>query len=129
MRRHGLTHGFRAAVNQLRIFQQRRSAAAAVDQLRRAAAVEIHPVRAQLNRAGGVFRQPFRILAEQLNTHQRAGRGPALVVQLGAQAEEGFYRQQHIDHAQKLCHAEIVIIHLGQKLAHEGVEHAFHWGQ
>lgn len=32
MRGHGLAHGFRAAVNQLRIFQQRRPAAAAVHQ-------------------------------------------------------------------------------------------------
>ncbi len=62
MRRHGFTHRLRASVYEFRIFQQRCPATAAVDQLRRTTAVEIDTVRAQLDRAGGVFRQPLRIL-------------------------------------------------------------------
>jgi phage terminase large subunit-like protein len=51
------------------------------------------------------------------------------MMQLRAQPVERFYRQQHIHHAQKFRDAEIVIVHLGQKLAHQRIEHAFHWGQ
>jgi hypothetical protein len=37
-----------------------------------------------------------------------------------------FYRQELIHHAHKLGDAQIVIIHFGQQLAHQRIEHAFH---
>ncbi len=99
MSRHRLAHRSGTAIDQLRIFQQRRTAAAAVHQLRRAAAVEVNAPRAQLHRACGVFCQPLWILAQQLHAHARAGGRPAVMVQFRTQTIEGFYRQQLIDHA------------------------------
>ncbi|MNT71161.1 hypothetical protein D3C72_2096210 [compost metagenome] len=90
MIRHRRTHRFGPLINQLRIFQQRRATAAAVDQLGRAAAVEIDAIGPEFNRTGGVFRQPLRILAQQLDAHQGAGRRAAGMMQFGAQAIERF---------------------------------------
>ncbi|CNU38528.1 Uncharacterised protein [Salmonella enterica subsp. enterica serovar Bovismorbificans] len=58
------------------------------------------------------------MLAQKLNTHRRAGRRAAGVMQLRADAMKHFYRQQLIHHAHKFGDAEIVIIHFGQQLAH-----------
>ena len=124
--RHRAAHGSDDLVDQLRLVQQHRAAAMAVDALGRAAEVQVDALGLELGQASGVLSQAAHVGAQQLWVHRHACCRAAAVHQLWHDARENAVRQQLVGHADELAHAAVDAADAGQHIAQDVVEQAFH---
>ena len=127
--RHRAAHRGDDAVQVGRVAQQGRAAAVAVDDLRRAAEVQIDPGRAEAGGARRVLGQAHRVGAHQLQPHRHAGARAPAMQQLGHDAGEHALRQQRAGDADELGHAAIDAADAGEHVAQRVVEQPLHRGE
>jgi hypothetical protein len=128
-RRHGGAHGGGDVMKQFRLVEQRRAAAMAVHQRRRAAEVEVDAGRREFGQARGVLGETRGIGAHQLHPHRRAGCGARAIQQLRADAGEALPRQQGAGDAHELGNAPVVAPRARQHAAQDVVGEALHGGE
>ena len=127
--RNDCAHGASNPVEQLRLAQQRGAAAMAIDGRRRAAEIEVDPGRLQRHQPAGVLGHQIRIRSEQLDAHRRAGSGPAVAEQLGADSLISLDRQHVARDADEFANGPVVAADARQHAAQQVVGEPFHRGE
>lgn len=123
---HGTAHFAHDAVHQVRLLQQRGTAAVAIHHLGRAAEIQVDAGRAQGGKKGRVVGQADRVGAQQLRAHRHTCRRAAALAQLGDDAHIGPLGQYGIGHADELGDAAAQPAHPGQGITQCEIEQALH---
>jgi len=128
-RRQRAAHRRNDGVQPLRLAQQDRAGAVAVDGGRGAAKIQVYARRTQCCCNGGVLGETPRIVAQQLHPHRRAVGGASAVVEFRHGAPVFVGRNQMVGNPHELGDAQVDAANARQQVAHRGVGEAFHGGE
>jgi len=129
LRRDRAAHRRDDARQRLRVLQQRGAATVAVDDLGRAAEVQVDAGRPESGQPRRVLGQAHRVRPQQLHTHRHTSGRAALVVEFGHHPFESARRQHRVGHTDELRHTQVNAAHTRERVTQTVVEQAFHRGK
>ncbi len=126
---HGIVYGRYGGMYAVGVAQQRGAAVMAVDELGRAAEIEVDFASAEPQRLLGVGGQRRRVAAQQLERYRNARGRRHASIELGAVAEKDPWWQACIDDAYELRHRPVEAGPSSKQITGMSIDHALHGGE